>query len=56
MFLVVAVGVVGLEFWWTGGPPIRPVSVRMMAEEAAAAADEVEAKGGLLPLPDEEAP
>ena len=56
LFLLVAFGVVGLERLWTGPPPIAPVSVRMMPQEAAAAAEAVEAVGGLQPLPDEESP
>jgi hypothetical protein len=55
-FVVVAVGVVALERWWVGPPPIPPVSVQMMPEEAEAAAEEVEALGGLMPLEEEEVP
>lgn len=54
LFVLVALGVVGLERWWTGPPPIRPVAVRIMPQEAAAAAEAVEAVGGLQPLPPEE--
>lgn len=56
LFLVVAVCVVALERWWTGPPPIRPVAVQLMPSEAAAAADDVEALGGLVPLPEEDEP
>ena len=55
-FVLVAFGVVWLERWWAGPPPIRPVSVHLMPAEAAAAAEQVEANGGLLPLPEEESP
>ncbi|HCH64381.1 MAG: hypothetical protein CL927_20890 [Deltaproteobacteria bacterium] len=53
LFLAVAFLVVALERWWTGPPPIPPVSVQMMAKEAALAAEEVDALGGLVPLPPE---
>ena len=58
LFIVlVAFGVVALERWWVGPPPIPPVSVQMMPGEAAVAAEQVEMLGGLVPLEeDKESP
>lgn len=53
LFVGIGVAVALLDDWWRGPPPIRPVAVDMMGEEAAAAAAQVEAQGGLLPLPEE---
>lgn len=44
-------GLALVDSWLRGPPPIPPVAVEMAADEAAAAAAEVEAQGGLLPLP-----
>ena len=54
VFVLVALGVVALERWWTGPPPIPPVSVQIMPDEAAAAAEQVEIQGGLVPLEHEQ--
>ena len=53
VFLGLGIGIVLLEDWLRGPPPIPPVAVDMMAEEAEAAAAQIEAEGGLRPFPDD---
>ena len=53
VFVALGIGVALLDDWLRGPPPIPPVAVDMMAEEAAEAAAQVEAEGGLRPLPEE---
>lgn len=50
LFVGIGIGIVLLEEWLRGPPPIPPVSVDMMAEEAEAAAAQIEAEGGLRPF------
>ena len=53
VFVGLGIGLVLLGEWLRGPPPIAPVAVDMMAEEAAAAAVQIEAEGGLRPFVEE---